>query len=401
MAANFLLPILALPFLSTALGTNSFGKLAIAQSITIVLCQIVDFGFILVAARQVATARGTNEINDIYSKTQNTRLLLAVVALLVAAVLIYARILPIDSTLLLATTAPAISGTALQATWLFQGKGYFGWLAASNVISKLCFLIFIILAVNSENDLTLAGLAFGSTYLLGGAILFLAARKVGVKWKFRISFVESREAISSSIRSFFSLALLSFHTQILITMTGAFVSPAAAGILSATDKIIRSVAALGVPFANALFPVFSKLYIEPHGEAQKLRRRVLAGLLSLSFIGSASIFLSADYVAFLMMPRDSAELGFFLRLSSPIPIFVAIGVVYGGLTLIPAGNDQDYLRSILFSEIAAFVAFVAALNLTPQLSGLTGIVVAESCLAALMFLAARTQIKKNTPHKKY
>ncbi|PVE04962.1 oligosaccharide flippase family protein, partial [Limnohabitans planktonicus] len=190
MGANFLLPLIAFPFLSNALGTNAFGKFAIAQAITIFLVQIVDFGFILVAAREVALAQKNSEISKIYSKIQNTRALLACLTLLLIILLFILKIPPIEGHLFLAISVPAIIGSVFQATWLFHGKSYFAWLATSNLLSKLCFLAIVVFFIESENDLFLAGFAFGCTYLIGGAVLLYATLKMRIAWYFKVSIIE-------------------------------------------------------------------------------------------------------------------------------------------------------------------------------------------------------------------
>lgn len=394
MAANFALPLLALPFLTSSLGTEAFGRLAIAQSVTIVLCLVVDFGFILVAARQVAVAEGCENVNNIYSRTQNARVLLAIVSFSILMVLQFTEVLPISSTLLFATTLPAIFGSVLQATWFFQGKAYFGWLALANVISKFCYLLVAIFAVRSSADLPLAGLAFAMSYVVGGVILFLAARRSGVRWFFSMSINDSTAVIGNSLRAFLSLSLLSFHTQIIITLTGIFVGPAAAGTLLVTDRVIRSVAAVGNPIVSALFPTFSKLYSEGGDGVHNLRRQVLGVLLSVSLIGSTGLFFGADYIASFMMADNISELAFLIRLTSLIPLFAAIGVVYGGLTLIPAGRDGNYLLAIIVAEVTSFIVFFVMLTVAADLAGVAGILAAELLLAVCMYAAVQLYLKR-------
>ena len=399
MAANFALPLATLPFLAKALGVDGFGKLAVAQATTIFLCQLVDFGFILVAARQVATAKTQAEVNAIYSNTQNTRLLLAIASTLVIATLALSNALPISNVLLLATTAPAIIGSALQATWFFQGKGYFGWLAIANLLSKSSLLIAIIFLVQNENHLNLSGFLFGLSYLTSGILLHIAALRTGTQWKIRIRLSESKVNLRNGAHAFISLALLSFHTQLLITLTGIFATPAAAGLLLTTDRIVRGISAAAIPFANALFPVFSGLYTSENNRAHTLRRRVLFLLISVSFLGALLLFFSADYIASVMMPGSAAELAYFLRIASPMPILVSIGVVYGGLTLIPAGHDRDYLQAILIAEIFALLVFSLSAFLSPDTSGLTAVIAAESALAVLMLMAVQKRIRDKTLFK--
>jgi O-antigen/teichoic acid export membrane protein len=399
MGANFLLPLLALPFLSNALGAHAFGLFAIAQAITIFLVSIVDFGFILVASREVASAKNNSEISKIYSKIQNTRLALACFTLLVILILFVLEIPHTQGNLFLAISVPAIIGAVFQATWLFHGKSFFGWLAISNIISKICFLIIVVFFIKYEDDLLYAGLAFGFTYLIGGAILLYATVKIGIVWRFQISITEYKKTLTSSLRSFLSLSLLGFHTQIVIALTGSFVGPAAAGLLLITDRVIRSVSALGIPLANALFPVLSEKNNTKQSDSEKLRRFALITLLSLAVVGAGAIYIAADYIASIMLPKAADDLSLLLRIAAPTPIFIAIGVVYGGLTLVPTGNDKPYFQSILFAEIISISGFIIFLKMAPFYSGVAAIIMAEVSLAILMFISVYvyiTKIKRNS-----
>ena len=51
--ANFILPLIILPYLVRVLGSEKFGLVMIAQSVAIFLTIIVDFGFNISATKEV------------------------------------------------------------------------------------------------------------------------------------------------------------------------------------------------------------------------------------------------------------------------------------------------------------------------------------------------------------
>ena len=399
MTSNVIFPLAALPFLANSLGTVEFGEIAIAQAITIFLCQIVDYGFNLSASRRVAGAKNSQEISNIYSITQNARVFLAGFALIIALLLAIINVLPLDSKLLLMTITPAIVGSVFQATWFFQGRGLFAWLAFANFISKLLYLSIVVLFIKNEYDIYLAGTAFGFTYLIGGIILLLAAIKSGVVWKLKVPITELKLAIVRSTHNFLSLLLLSFHSQALIALVGIVISPAAAGLLLMTDKIIRCVSAVTIPIATALFPIFSQLYIDCDKSVDSIRRRAAVGLMTISLICTFFIFFTSHQIANLMMPEEKILLAFYLRLASPIPIFLTLGVLYGGLTLIPSGHDKVYLKAILLAEIFTFIIFLLIQFYYPDMAGIFSMISAEVAIGSLMFLLASVKIRNKNLYK--
>ena len=52
--ANYLLPLILLPFLVRVLGTEKYGLVMFAQSTAVILSVIVDFGFNLSGTREVS-----------------------------------------------------------------------------------------------------------------------------------------------------------------------------------------------------------------------------------------------------------------------------------------------------------------------------------------------------------
>ena len=59
--ANFILPLIILPYLVRVLGSEKFGLVMIAQSVAIFLTIIVDFGFNISATKEVASLKNDKE----------------------------------------------------------------------------------------------------------------------------------------------------------------------------------------------------------------------------------------------------------------------------------------------------------------------------------------------------
>jgi len=80
-AANYLLPLLILPFLVRVLGTDKFGLVMFAQSLAVFLTVFVDFGFNLSGTREISLARDNKkELSQIFSAIMIVKLLLIFIA---------------------------------------------------------------------------------------------------------------------------------------------------------------------------------------------------------------------------------------------------------------------------------------------------------------------------------
>lgn len=395
MAANFVLPLIAIVYLTRNLGVDTFGELVIAQAISIILSQFVDFGFILTGSREIAS-NGTSKrkINAIYSKYQNARMALLLFSFLILMLLAILQIIPVSYKLLYITAIPTIIGIYLQANWFFQGSQMYGWIAVASVISKFTYLALTMLLVKEKSDLLLAGVCFGTGNLVCGIILQIIIIKKNVQWSIQTNFFEITSTIKSGANAFFSVALLAVHTQFFVVMTGTLVNSGAAGALVAADKIVRGIGGLVSPIGLTNTPLLSKLFITNVNDAIILRNKISSILITYSLLCGALILTFSELIA--MHLFHTSDLFFIncMNLACVIPIFTSIGLINGGLTLIPAGYDSDYLKAIFFAEILAFICFFIILIISEAYSGIGAVILAELTLAIFMYLAAKKRLKQ-------
>ena len=83
--SGYIVPLAALPYLARVLGPGDFGSVAVAQSLSMLLSVIVEYGFVLSATREVSQFRSSpSKLKDIASRVLGAKIFLAVVALLLA-----------------------------------------------------------------------------------------------------------------------------------------------------------------------------------------------------------------------------------------------------------------------------------------------------------------------------
>lgn len=392
MAANLLLPLAAIPFLARSLGGDVFGEFAIAQAAAMIACQLIDFGFSLSGAREVAGENKKDDINHVYSKYQNARLLLFVVVLVTVPIFLLFKLIPARNSLLMTTIYSCALGLLLQANWFFQGRALYGWLAFANLTGKLSYFLIVVWFVKNPDDVTLAGFAFGFGYLVSGAILTGALFCLDVKFIFKINPKEVFKTIRNGFSNFLSLALLSIHIQLVIILTGHFVSMRASGMLSIVDKMVRGLSALAIPIANTAFPMLSNLFKNNVEGAKILRIKLAKILITYSLICCLVIFVFGIYIAEYLFKINDPNFEGLIKIASLLPLFIGIGVLNGGLTLIPAGFNFEYLISIVVAEVFALVAFFSLLSVAPEYSGVITVVVAEGVMAAMFYLFVRVRL---------
>ena len=82
--ANFILPLIILPYLVRVLGSEKFGLVMIAQSVAIFLTIIVDFGFNISATKEVASLKNDKEkLSQFYWNVVFVKIILIIITFII------------------------------------------------------------------------------------------------------------------------------------------------------------------------------------------------------------------------------------------------------------------------------------------------------------------------------
>ena len=135
--ANYLLPLIILPFLVRVLGTEKYGLVMFAQSTAVILSVIVDFGFNLSGTREVSVvANEKKKLSEVFFAILILKIILTAVAflILVLATTFFARFNTNKEVYIL--SFGIVIGQALFPTWFFQGIEKMKLITVINVLAK-------------------------------------------------------------------------------------------------------------------------------------------------------------------------------------------------------------------------------------------------------------------------
>ncbi|MER3451854.1 MAG: hypothetical protein C4300_07470 [Thermus sp.] len=163
-AANYLFPLLTLPYLARVLGPSGFGALAIVQSLGQYLSLVVEYGFGLSATREVARSREDRaRLAQILAEVLGARLLLALAVVVLAYALgLFVPALRANPALFWAGVFWAVA-LGMSPVWYFQGQERLRKVAILEVVAKALGVAGIFAFVRSPDEahrvLLLQGLA--------------------------------------------------------------------------------------------------------------------------------------------------------------------------------------------------------------------------------------------------
>ena len=355
-AANLGLPLLTFPYLVRILGIELFGVLALATAVMHYANVLIDYGFNLTAARQVAQDRNNREaLSALFSRVQLIKLCLTMICVTsLGGVQLFTSWLG-DYTLLYWVVLAGVVATALFPVWLFQGMERMRTVSILNVATKAVFTVGIFVLVQAPEDYLFSPLLFllGAifTLLLG---CYLAFKQFDLIWVW-----PSMPALISQLREswyvFLSQLKVTLFSNTNVVILGAFAGPVSVGYYAGAEKLMRALAQLQTPVTQALFPQISQLMVDqPSLAFQRLRKVMLVGVLVYLAL-LVVVFALADWFCVLLFAEDGVMIATLLRWMLPIPLCIFLNNIFGTQILLNQGRDRVFFWVLMIVAIFRLV----------------------------------------------
>ncbi|WP_241576810.1 oligosaccharide flippase family protein, partial [Rosenbergiella collisarenosi] len=288
--SNMALPLLLVPYLTSTLGAEYFGKLSYAQVVNMLAMFFVDFGFNLSAARYI----GINLSNKIRLKKAfvNVQFVKFIIFLCInVAGLAFVPLIhqqPIDNKILIVGILCSIS-SILTPAWFFQGIGKNSVLAVTNFFTRIASLILTICFVKTQGDIMLAIYFQLLSPAIAGLISILFLWKMNIiEMNFRFfSLKFCREMFGESIHNFLASFLTLGFTYFNPLLIKYFLGDSALGIYSLADKLVNILRQLYSPLVQANFSSMCQFF--KNGELTLARNRALKVFYFFSLLSGLAI----------------------------------------------------------------------------------------------------------------
>ncbi|WP_036200056.1 oligosaccharide flippase family protein [Meiothermus ruber] len=372
--ANYLLPLLTLPYLARVLGPEGFGALAVVQSFAQYLSLLIEYGFNLSATRAVARYRDDKgRLSEILAGVMGAKLLLALVAAGLAFLLsLWVDNLRHDFRLLWCGVFWAVAW-GFSPVWFFQGVERLRLVAGLEVATKLAALAFMFVFVRTPTDawkvLFLQGVA--STFA-SGAALWLVSREVGLCWP-KLS--EVGEALKSGWSMFFFRSAVSLYTVGNVFILGLFLPPQQVALYAGAERLTKAVLGMVEPINRLFFPRLSHLVVHAPRDAAQLARRLIFLMGFVGLGGALLVAVLAPLIVHLLLGSGYEGAVPIMRVLAFLLPLVALSNALGIQWMLALGLDRAFNSIILF---AGLLNLLLALLLVPGMGfiGMAYVVVA-------------------------
>ena len=350
--ANYIIPLITLPYLVRVLGPEKFGLIAFSQAF-IGYCQILtDYGFNLSATREISIHREDREkVSEIFSSVMVIKfgLLLASMIIMSVAVFFFDKFR--RDWLIYYITFGMVFGQVLFPVWFFQGMERMKYITFLNILAKLIFTVAIFVFVRESTDYLYVPLLNSLGFVIAG---ILALRIVVRDFEINFNVPEWRDIkhqLSEGWHIFISTVAISLYTISNTFILGLFTNNTIVGYYSVAEKMVGALKGFWIPISQTIFPFISNLYSKKQEEAKVLLIKLLKLTGTVTFIISVLACFFAPILIYIFLGEQyKISVKIFQIL---IFTFFAIGInnILGIQGLVGFGYDNIFTKVVILGAI--------------------------------------------------
>ncbi|MBW1778605.1 MAG: flippase [Deltaproteobacteria bacterium] len=346
--ANYLLPLVTVPYLVRVLGPEHFGRIAFAQAFVQYFMVLTDYGFNLSATRSVALVRDNpTKLSNLFSAVMIVKTML--MALGFGLMLLIVWIFPgfsKDWTLYVLVYLK-ILGSVLFPIWLFQGLEQMRHITMLTILASTIIVVSVFTLVHQQSDYHTAAALNSSGMVIAGLFsLAVIPRliKVRLNWP---GLAQLRQVVSDGWHVFLSTAAISLYTSSNVFFLGLLTNPTAVGYFAASEKLIKAVQGFISPVSQAVYPHVATLSATSHDAALAFIGKLLRLQGAATFALSLLLFFFASPVVYLLLGIQFQDSVCLIEWMAALPFVVGLSNVFGIQTMLNFDMKQNFSRILI------------------------------------------------------
>jgi len=385
--ANYILPLITLPYLVRVLGPEKYGLIAFSQAFIGYFMILTDYGFNLSATRDISINRENKEkVSEIFSSVMIIKLALMIISLILMSVIIFSFEKFRQDWIVYYLTFGMVVGHVLFPVWFFQGMEKMKYITFLNILAKVIFTVAIFVFVRRASDYLYVPLLNSSGAIIAGLLaIWVVFRNFKLGFKMP-SFANIKHYLKESWYIFISTVAISLYTTGNVFILGLFTNNTIVGYYSAAEKIIRAAQGLLGPISQTIYPYVSKLINESKEVGLKFIRKITLLIGGFSFVLSLIIFIFADLIVKTILGDQYIKSIIILKILAFLPFIIGLANVFGIQTMLTLNYKKAFSNILIFASVINIsLAFV----LVPMFQdvGLSiSVVLSEIFVTTSMFL---------------
>jgi PST family polysaccharide transporter len=386
-AANLVVPLVTLPYVSRVLGSDGFGLVVFAQSLSFVLGLIIAWGFDVWASRDVAVMRDDRgRLSVLVAEVMGARLILAASALVVAAGVLVTSPTTERSPEFVAMAWLAAASYGLSPVWFFLGIERLRLVSALALGFRVLAAAMTFVLVHHRSDAWIVMALFAGSAVLAAVVnIGLLFRRVDV---LRPKLRPSLSAIRRSTKLFAGSAGITLYTAMNVVLLGFLGTRTQVAHFGAAERIIRACMQLLTPVLLAMYPRVT--YLKSSGDRRAALRLLFTGaavVVPVALVGAGLVFLLAPLIIRTVYGPGFGEAAAVMRVMAPIMPISTVTLV--SMTWLMATRmDTRIMQITLAGGILNMALAPVLVHLAGARGMATSVLCAEVAVVTLALLAS-------------
>lgn len=387
---NALFPLVLMPWLLLALGSEDFARLVLAEVIAFYVLTLCLYSFDVTQVKAVATAVASSDDKaqaQIFYQVLQTRLLLFVLCSLVLLGVTY--YLALEPFFLIWLLFPL--GMILQHNYFFQACLQNKALALLVFISRLLVMgaVWWLQSQQQLNVETASWLAAGS-YLLSGllASFLLLVRLPWIGWP---SMADSVRLIRDGAVIFTGNLAVTLYRNTNVFLLSLLATPYAVSVYAIAEKYVRMLQALARPLNDHYYAKIASL-LNPaalNASFAVIRQSTRPQLLLLLVAGGLGALAAFVLAGLGLLPSQFLSVLSLLAIMSGAVLFGVVNFMYGVVGLNNLGYDRAMARRLLLVGVISLLLCALLAPIGQQYGAALAFVFAEMLLTILIVIKIR------------
>ncbi|MCH7774528.1 MAG: flippase, partial [Bacteroidetes bacterium] len=385
--ANFLFPLIVLPYVVRVLGPAKYGLINFAAAFIAYFNLISDYGFSLSGTKEISIIRDDKEkLSKTFSTIITIKLLLSIFSFLIFIVMIYFIPFFNNNWEVYVLSYGFVIGGVLFPGWFYQGMEQMKYITIIQVVIRSIVTVLIFILIKEESDYLLLVLLNSIAQILIG-IFGVVISLVKFKITFRLpSFEEIRIQLKSGWNIFQSMIAINIYTTSNTFILGLFASETVVGYYAAADKIRLAFQGIQSVLSQTVFPYVNSLVKESYEKFILFIKRLLKLEFAIGFSASLILFIFSPQLTELLLGEKFAASGELLRIISALPLLISLSNVFGIQIMLPLGYDRAFNRIISSAALVHILLLIVIVPAYFAVGASIAVVITEFVVTLLTYL---------------
>ena len=380
--ADFILPLIVLPYIIGVIGVDKFGLIAFATSVVTYFLNITQYGFSLSAVRDLSINQDNpKKTEEIFNSVFTTKLYLFIFSLF--AIIALSSSIPSfqDDQTLYIVTSGLVLGDVLFPKWFFQGIEQMRYITIINTFIKTLYVVLIFAFLREKGDYILVPFFQSITAIIAGACsLYIVFFKHKIKIRIT-SFAKVKQQLKYSFSSCVTLITPTLYSNTSIFLLGVFTNTHAVGYFSGATRITNAFSSLNRILTRTFYPFVNK--------TKNSIKRINVLIIIFGLLTSIIMFCSASLTVENILGSNMTQSTSLVKILSVSPFLLSIRTAYGINYLLASKMDNLYMKIAISSSVLGFIIGLTMIPFFGSRAAACVIIISQLLYAVLSFVYAK------------